>query len=237
MEKDNEQRLSEMSRDGARMMVRPELPPLPKFMQNLPVDPERGFVVPWFVDWFNGKPEFRAMDRRKLVKAINEKRCWVCGNKLFGEEVYVIGPMCLINRISSEPPSHRECARYSALACPFLSRPHMTRREGNLPAPKREGAGILIERNPGAVMLYFTRRHRLLSDNGGVLWELGRPFNIEWYAKGKEAQPWEVWESFNTGLPRLREISEQHGEDMALFEQKVKAAYRFMPPPLRGGEN
>jgi hypothetical protein len=50
---------------------------MPARMRDLPLD-ERGYPVPWFVAWVDGKPEFRAMDRHKFVTAIREKRCWVC---------------------------------------------------------------------------------------------------------------------------------------------------------------
>jgi hypothetical protein len=50
-------------------------------MSDLPVD-ERGFPVPWFVAWFDGKPEFRAMDGLKWIRAVREHLCWVCGGRL-----------------------------------------------------------------------------------------------------------------------------------------------------------
>jgi len=214
--------------------MRHDLPALPKFMAGLEVD-KRGFPVPWFVEWIGGEPEFRSMDAKKMVRAINEKRCWVCGNKLYGEEVYVIGPMCAVNAISSEPPSHRECARYSAMACPFLSKPQMVRRENGLPVPVEQlrdaVAGIMIERNPGATMLWFTRNHRLLPNNNGVLWQLGRPFKVEWYSRGREATSDEVLESFETGLPALRDMAAEHdGPDgMAELEKRIAKARKYLP--------
>lgn len=56
--------------------VRPELEALPERMRSLPLD-HRGYPVPWFVAWIEGKPEFRAMDADKFRRAIREKRCWV----------------------------------------------------------------------------------------------------------------------------------------------------------------
>lgn len=101
---------------------------LPERMADLPVD-DRGYPVPWFVAWHDGKPEFRAMDPAKFARAIKEKRCWVCGERLGVNLCFVAGPMCGINRTSSEPPSHLMCARWSAQNCPFLSNPRMVRRE------------------------------------------------------------------------------------------------------------
>ena len=88
--------------------------PLPANMRGLPLDPERGFPVPWFVPWLDGKPEFRAMDPKKILEAVAKRKCWVCGQHLAQHGMtFVIGPMCLVNRVSSEPPSHLECAQYS----------------------------------------------------------------------------------------------------------------------------
>ena len=109
--------------------LRPELArSLPPRMGDLPIDPERGFPVPWFVEWIDGKPEFRVMSGAKWARAVRDKLCWVCGKQLGGYLCFVLGPMCGITRTTSEPPCHRECAQWSARFCPFLSRPHMTRR-------------------------------------------------------------------------------------------------------------
>src|ERR1700757_2055277 len=105
-------------------MLHPNLPPLPARIQSLPVD-ARGFPVPWFVEWFHADgtpfeypemsiragdyPDFRVVDSRKFGIAHREKRCWVCGGPRGKYVAFVIGPMCAINRVSSELPSHRDC--------------------------------------------------------------------------------------------------------------------------------
>lgn len=210
----------------------------PKFMQELPID-KRGYPVPWFVDYIDGEPEFRAMNRRKFRIAINDRRCWVCGNKLFGEEVFAIGPMCAVNRISSEPPSHRECAQYSARNCPFLTKPHMVRREDEkFNAGKKPSPGIMVERNPGVTLLWYTRRHEIISTPGkpgvanpGILFRLGKPFLTEWYAHGRPATRAEVLESIESALPILRETSAQHDGPAALplLELQITQAMRLLP--------
>ena len=102
---------------------------MPPRIRRLPVSPA-GFPVPWFIQWFDGGkpcapgdgvPDFRVFDAGKLRLAIKARRCWVCGGQLGVHLAFVIGPMCSINRVISEPPSHRECAVFSATACPFLS--------------------------------------------------------------------------------------------------------------------
>src|SRR5438046_1182517 len=119
---------------GLGQSLRPEIEEPPAKMRALPV--HRGYPVPWFVAWVNGEPEFRAADGKKWALAVTKHYCWVCGQSLGRYQTFVLGPMCGINRTSAEPPCHLECARYSAKNCPFLSKPHMTRRENGL----RDGA-------------------------------------------------------------------------------------------------
>ena len=69
-------------------------PDLPERMKSLPVD-HRGFPVPWFVAWVDGKPVFPAMDGDKLRQAIQFGKCWVCGKPLGRFKYWVIGPMCV----------------------------------------------------------------------------------------------------------------------------------------------
>src|SRR4030095_278504 len=109
-----------------------DLDSLPKRMRSLPLDPQRGVPVPWFGKWINGKPEFRAMDAEKFTEAIKFSLCWCCGQTLGVHLAFVIGPMCAVNRTSSETPCHYDCAVWSAKNCPFLSRPQMDRRTNDL---------------------------------------------------------------------------------------------------------
>jgi len=217
--------------------LRSDLQKPPRFMEHLPVD-KRGYPVPAFVEWINGEPEFRAMNPRFMVQAINKRLCWTCGQPLYSEEVFVIGPMCAINRVSSEPPSHRECALYSAVNCPFLSRPHMVRRKDGLPAEIR-AAGVMVERNPGVTLLYYTRRHQLIASpempeagaHAGVLFALGRAFRADWYTCGKPATRAQVLESMDSGMEILRSLAAQHDgpEGMKMLQRQYDEALRMVP--------
>jgi hypothetical protein len=213
--------------------VAPKTEPLPTRMQHLPVDPKRGFVVPWFVDWIDGVPEFRAMDGSKYLRAIREKLCWVCGNKLAGVFVFVAGPMCGINRTSSEPPSHIECGRWSARNCPFLSNPNMVRREDDLinNAKFRDGApGVAIARNPGVAMLWFTREYELFNDGKGrALILMGRPSGVEWYCYGRAATRDEVEESIDNGIGALEAMARTEPGGMEDLARKRQRFQRWLP--------
>jgi len=202
--------------------LRSDLPPLPDRIARLPV--HRGFPVPWFVTWMQedgttpcargeGTPEFRVITSGAIQEAVNRGLCWVCGQRLGAFKTFVAGPMCGVNRNSQEPPCHHECAVFSAIACPFLSKPQAKRRDGNLP----EGggfAGIGIERNPGVTMLWTTKKYSLKRDpKGELLINIGEPEKVEWIAKGREATREEIEESIDTGLPLLYEIADENDRE------------------------
>lgn len=186
--------------------VRSDLPPLTQRIASLPVD-ERGYPIPWFVAWPNGKPDFRVMDPQKLVAAHLQKLCWVCGQRLRGDKTFVIGPMCAVNRISSEPPSHLDCAEWSVKGCPFLSKPNMTRRQHDeLIKAGATAPGIAIERNPGVMLLWSTKSYERFEDGmgrGGKLFRLGDPVTVSWWREGRPATRQECVESIETGMPAL----------------------------------
>lgn len=194
-----------MSLQLERTALRPELEALPSRLQKLPVD-RRGYPVPWFVSWVNGEPEFRAMDAEKFVRAVKERRCWVCGDTLGVHLSFLIGPMCALNRTNAEPPCHHECAVWSARNCPFLSRPHMVRREDEVTNSARRGEAS-ITRNPGCAAVWTTRSYRVFNAGkaagAGYLFTMGEPERVEWFAHGRPATREEVIASIDSGLPIL----------------------------------
>ena len=145
---------------------------MPARIRRLPIS-DKGFPVPYFVQWFDselpcepglGVPDFRVADTRKMVRAVKSGLCWTCGQPMGTHKSFILGPMCAINRVISEPPSHRDCAIYSARVCPFLSRPKMARNEkgmydenGTMRRGLKEAAGFGLKRNPGAVAVWTTK--------------------------------------------------------------------------------
>ncbi len=207
------------------VITRPPVP-VPERMRHLPVDPVKNLPIPWFVAWIDGKPEWRVADGDKRRQAMLHRLCWVCGEKLGSKEIFLLGPMCAVNRISAEPPCHLACAEYSVRACPFLSRPNMERREGGLPEG-HDCAGIMIARNPGVTILWHTKRHYLVGDGaGGVLLRVGDPFALSCWAEGRKATVEEVRHSFDTGVPALQKIAEDQGEHAVAALGKVLAEGR-----------
>lgn len=194
--------------------VRSRFPTAPTAIQALPLD-RRGFPVPWFIQWIDGEPDFRVADSRKLPQAVRHRRCWICGGKLGRMLSFVIGPMCAVNRISSEPPSHPTCAVFAAEACPFLTRPlakrpdtaDLTERFPNVAMP-----GLPILHNPGVTLVWGTLKYRVVRDHAnGVLFEIGKPERTQWFREGRAATRTEILEAISLGLPVLNKAAEDDG--------------------------
>lgn len=205
---------------------------IPERMAKLPRN-KVGYTIPWFVDYIEGEPDFRVMDGRKLVEAIRFKKCWLCGGPLGRYGTFAIGPMCAVNKISSEPPSHLDCATFAAKACPFLTRPKMVRRETGIPK-EATSAGHMIARNPGVTLLWVSRHWepwKVPEDQGGgILIDIGAPANVYWYAQGREATHDEVMESIESGYPLLMELAEKQGtEAVEQLEKQRKEALLLVP--------
>lgn len=202
-------------------------------MQSLRRD-SRGYPVPWFVAWRDDNtPEFRAMDGDKFIAAIKWKLCWVCGERLGVNMTFVAGPMCGINRTSSEPPGHYECATWSAVNCPFLNNPHMVRREDEEFSNQHlrdNSAGIAIARNPGVTMLWNTRSYEVFDDGkGGYLITMGNPESVEWYCRGRKATRLEVEESIDSGLPSLLAMAKLQEGAEAELRRFVERFRKYIP--------
>lgn len=202
---------------------------------------QTGFFIPWFV--FDAGPEhepdLRVADQLKFVRALRHKLCWVCGAPLGRHQVFVIGPMCAVNRVTSEPPNHRECAEFAARYCPFLSRPQFRRSPRDKQAHGREdelvaAAGLPLERNPGVACLWETPDYRVFqphAGNGGHLIHLGEPARVDWWREGRAATRSEVETSIGTGLPLLMEQAElqRHLGAVEELQRQTAIVTKYLP--------
>jgi hypothetical protein len=175
--------------------------PLPERLRRLPIS-DTGFPVPWFVEWIDGKPDFRVMSSERWARAIRVDLCWLCGQTLGRWKVFTAGPMCAINRTSAEPPSHRTCAEYAVTTCPFLTKPRMRRNHADLPETRAPG-GMMIERNPGVTLLWVTHDYKVMKTDTGPIIRMGEPVEIVAYAGGGLATREELDASIASGLPLL----------------------------------
>src|SRR5580765_764714 len=120
---------------------------IPARLAKLPKDP-RGYPIPWFVHQTIAGHDFRVIGYGKMREALKDELCWICGGKLGDALAFVVGPMCVINLITSEPPSHLDCARFAAQNCPFLTVPEAKRDPREIPAEADAPAGLHDPRNP-----------------------------------------------------------------------------------------
>lgn len=217
---------------------------MPVRMMALPVS-DKGFPIPRFVAWVrdgrqtrrldpDGKPDFRIIDSEFAEDAFRRKRCWLCGELLGRHQVFAIGPMCVVNRVTMEPPSHRDCAEYAVKACPFLSKPRMIRNEKGLELYDAAGIpGMSIDRNPGCVCLYETRSYKRFHAGGGgsgMLVQLGPPDRVDWWAQGRQAMREEIIESIDSGYPLLMKMAIQDGpKAVAELERYRQRAEPLIP--------
>jgi len=212
--------------------LREGLPPLPAKMMNLPLDP-RGYPIPWFVGEINGVRDFRTADAKKRKLAQDNRLCWLCGGKLGRFMAFVIGPMCVVNRNTSEPGSHLECARFAAMACPFLTLPRSKyRSQADLPKDSTRQLEGALDGNPGACAIFVTNEswpYIVPGTRSEWLIRLGDPERVEWYCKGRPALRDEIIESLKARLPLLEEIADQEEGGREHLAAMVEVAMKTLP--------
>lgn len=205
--------------------------PIPSEMKTRPVD-KRGFPVPWFVtrkDEAGFGWDFVNIDPKRFAQAIRMELCWVTGQPLGKFRSFVIGPMCVVNRVAADPPTKKSIAIWSAQVCPFLSRPLAQRSKNVDPEIVAAQRGIMIERNPGVCAIYTVKRdgYRLTRDG---LFRLYDPESVEWWSKGRLATRQEVKIAIDTGLPTLAEMAVAEGESAVRQLNKMhEDALKLMP--------
>lgn len=190
--------------------LRKGLPELPARIKVLPLD-HRGYPIPWFVEEpRNDHADFRIASSGKRYKATKERLCWLCGGKLGRNIAFVIGPMCAINRNTSEPGNHRDCALFAVQACPFLILPDAKYRLAHLP---KEGGMLphLLPGNPGASCIWITDTYQPYAVDGTFLIRIGEPSEVLWYCEGKQATRMQIQDCLDKRLPLLSDIAKKDG--------------------------
>jgi hypothetical protein len=171
---------------------------MPERIRALPRDP-RGYPIPFFVQWFDGRPDFRVMSPERYQAAVTRNCCWTCGQKLGRNLAFVGGPLVAAQQASAEPSSHLECAIFAAKACPFLAFPKAKRREAAMPKEVANLPGIQIAENPGVTAVYVTRSAQLMDQ----MFRLGAPERVYWFHAGREATVDEVVAARNQAIERF----------------------------------
>lgn len=205
--------------------------PIPAEMSGRPVD-KRGFPVPWFVtrkDEAGFGWDFVNIEGSRFGEAVKREVCWVSGEPLGKFRSFVIGPMCVINRVAGDPPVKKSIATWSVQVCPFLSRPMAHRDKSIDPQLISQQRGVMIERNPGVCAIYTVKRGSYRYGREGLFF-LNEPESIEWWTKGRLATAQEVKISIDSGLPTLAEMAVAEGEAAVRQLNKMhEAALKLLP--------
>jgi hypothetical protein len=214
-------------------LLRKGLPTLPARMVKLPID-RRGYPVPWFVQWVNDEPNFQIVSPQRFRQAIRFGNCWICGDRLGARKTFVMGPLNIINRVTSEPACHYDCARFAAQACPFLILPQAKYKEA--PAGAVPAAGEMTNRNPGCVALWTTKTFKMQpAGEGKKLIVVSDPVAVDWYANGKLASRATVKASLEDGLrliwaPLAAEpLKRARIDGLVEFENAYAKALQYLP--------
>lgn len=126
---------------------------IPEYLKHLKVN-SKGYPIPFFVAYVDGKPDFRLLDARKQGYCIDQKLCAICGKKLFKNSYYFIsGPEGYKNKIATDPAMHRNCAEYSLNMCPHLHIEKTTRRESGLEKLHEQQGEIMLDKPPMLLLI------------------------------------------------------------------------------------
>lgn len=200
---------------------------MPDRMQGRPID-HRGFPVPWFVTRTTpeGLHDFQRVDASRKDEALRLRKCWVSGEPLGRLSAFVLGPMCIVNRIASDPPVIAEIGEWSARICPFLSRP-LAHRPSERPSDDVT-PGVPVDSNPGLCAVWVTKSFVVQRDG---LIRVGDPERVSWWREGREVtgSP-EAQLVFERRVATLASLAAAEGEEaLTAFLTQLDRARPFMP--------
>jgi len=217
--------------------------PMPDRIKRLPVAPN-GYPVPYFVAWFDqhgdrtepgeGVPDFRIVDPNAMFQCVRRgrNRCWICGDPLGRHHAFVLGPMCVVTRVTSEPGSHQDCALYALHVCPFLVHPNRRRNERPFATEIVPAAGDHSTANPGIMALWMTDGavpFQAQRGQPGILLHVNPPTSVSWWREGRPARRIEVADALLTAEPKLRATCGVDGVSPAEFDTMMRRALDYMP--------
>lgn len=99
-----------------------------------------------------------------------------------------------------------------------------------------QAAGYGLKRNPGVACVWVTRSYKLFrphAGNPGILFALGAPEKVLWFAEGREATRDEVMASIDSGYPALKELADQEGAAAVVaLQASIARAMPLLPAGL-----
>lgn len=129
----------------------------PDTMRALPRD-AAGKILPYFL----GKGE--GIDPAKWSDCVRFNRCWLCGTPMGSYKVFILGAAAVVNRISGDPPAHRDCARFLVQAQPEV-----------------------LVAQPELMFLWTTKTYSLMRWNKSRLLEVGPTMDVSCWLNGRPA--------------------------------------------------
>lgn len=221
--------------------------PMPDRIKALP-RAANGYPVPYFVAWLSdgqrtrpgvGVPDFRIVDPEAFLQCVKRERCWICGGQLTKYRGFVLGPMCVVTRVTSEPASHQGCALYAMMVCPFLAHPNRRRNDRPFASEVVPAAGDHSLDNPGVMALWVTTAAATPFDaergQPGVLLNVSSPVNVTWWREGRPATRAEVEGALAVAEPKLRAVCAADGVSAKEFDTMLTVAQQYLPREARDG--
>ena len=210
--------------------------PMPSRIAGLPISP-KGYPVPWFVAEVDGVYDFRTIGAGKVERAARWRRCWICGGMMGKYQAVAVGPMGIVNRLSADPGSHRECAVYGSVACPFLNRSVTRCRDISLPPDVQIKPSADQPRANGVTAVWVTDADLTPVYNGDdVAFEFSHPTEVLWFAAGREATREEVISSMEYGMLILMELAAKRSVTaLRNLERRFRGTLQFIPAKPASG--
>jgi ferredoxin len=225
---------------------RPDIVPVPSRLLSLPI--LRQYPVPWFVAQLaNGDFDFRVINHAKKSVAVGQNRCWICGQRLGKYVAFNGGPRAILGRLSTEPPSHRECAEFAARACPFMIGKEKEHRaiEAELRQQVRSDPHQETK-NPGLALVWITTGFhtsvQTVDGNDYLLFAISPAKEVLWFKDGRAATRQEAIDAVDScrqdfmdsfrGWPYSIRILKELAK---FYPKEVSVAKGIMYPAAPGG--
>jgi hypothetical protein len=146
---------------------------IPEFLSHLPV--HQGLPVPFMQAWFDGKPDFRAVDPVKTIQCVQERLCAICGRRLGEKSYFICGERSRESGLFTDPPMHKQCSEYAAETCPFVSGRKLDYSDRPVNASMAKVHEMVSTVRPATMFILtaWTKKTRLVRSGDSVLIHAG----------------------------------------------------------------
>ena len=80
------------------------------------------------------------------------------------------------------------------------------------------------------MLIWVTHEYWARREGRGVLFKIGPPIRVEFFAEGRKAERDEIMASIDSGMPHLREMAEKDGpEAIRELDEKYNEALALVP--------